>query len=69
MKTGARYRVMRFAPIIGRPGTARRVTVAFQAFTFAEAFAYARHSHYRGALWIQHRDETAHRFRQRRATD
>lgn len=70
MRHGARVLVMAFAPMIGRPGSARRVRIAYNAYSLEEALAYVDRDHrLRGAVWIQRRDETAHLHRRRSAKE
>lgn len=72
MKTAARFHVMVLAPLIGRPESARRVRVAYHAYTLEDALYVALGRHAwprwprREAYWIQHRDETAHTQRRPR---
>lgn len=63
MKLGARYLVMRYLPLRGR--TARRVTVAYRAYTVREAMEVARGCSPE-PVWIQHRDGSAHSHRRQR---
>lgn len=55
MKHGAPFRVMRFASPIGRAAAPAIVTVAYYAFTLAEALTWARDSIHQcpGRMWIQ----------------
>jgi hypothetical protein len=72
MRHDAPFIVKRYAPMIGRPMTARRVTVAYQAYTLDAALAFARNERdvvtrlaaqcdwlRPATLWIEQRGQTA----------
>jgi hypothetical protein len=68
MRHDAPFLVKRFAPMIGRPESKRRITVAYQAYRLADAIEWARgeqeHAERcswvrRPALWIERRGQSA----------
>jgi hypothetical protein len=65
MRLGTKFVLKRYAPILGSSGP-RRVTVAWHAYTVADALEIARlqikiNRAIRGSLWIESRDARAHR--------
>jgi hypothetical protein len=68
MRYDAPFLVKRFAPMMGRPDSKRRVTVAYQAYTVADAVkeaAYERRRHQLqsrlgpASFWIERRGQKA----------
>lgn len=76
MRHDAPYLVKRYAPMIGWPASAKRVTVAFQAYSLAAAQQWARierlraldvWSARRAVFWIERRGQPATRPKRQRA--
>jgi hypothetical protein len=67
MRHDAPFLVKRFAPMIGRPNSPRRITVAHQAYTLDAALSFARlnlspHAwKQQGPVWIERRGQSATR--------
>lgn len=71
MRYDAPFLVMRYGPMIGRPASALRVTVAHQAYRLVDALDWirgeqlhqARRGWWRGVFWVCKRGEPAHKRR------
>jgi hypothetical protein len=61
----APFLVKRFAPLLGRPSSRRRTSVAHQAYRLADALEWAQHERRRVRdgvwLWIERRQQPATR--------
>lgn len=60
----APFLVKRYAPMIGRPDSPKRITTAFYAYALDHAIAWAKLSGY-GRVWIEARRAPASRRRRR----
>lgn len=66
MRYGAAFIVKRFAPMIGRPESPRRITVAHQTYTLVYALEFTAGDRWsgvkpKGPLWIEKRGQPATR--------
>jgi len=60
VRTDAPFLVKRYAPMMGRPESRRRVVVDYQAYSLEEALHHCRHLIWnKGARWVERRGQPA----------